>query len=302
VPEPPYRCSFASSARDEPIFATASSVRRWLLLEQPGPWGYDAISNSRLPDEVGVELRKRARAAGVRVVMLRRGRKLAGPGRRCYLARTDGQDDYFSELTLDRPSDVLDLDLFALSGGGSVAGATPRDEPVFLVCTHGRHDACCSIRGNAVSRVACADQRFEAWECSHIGGDRFAANVVCFPHGVYYGRVAPDEVAELMDAYADGKISLSHYRGRCAYPFAVQAAEYFVRRETGVTRVHDVTLVGSERDGDRAHARFELAGGVRADVEIEIARGSERYRLTCSAQRELPIPHYKLVGLRITRV
>ena len=26
------------------------------------------------------------------------------------------------------------------------------------------------------------------WECSHIGGDRFAATMLLFPHGINYGR------------------------------------------------------------------------------------------------------------------
>lgn len=299
MPDAAFRCADASAARDEPIFATASFVRAWLLLEQPGPWGHDAIANSKLPERVGAELRRRAAVAGVRLVLLRRGRRLSGTGRRCFFARTDGKDDYLAELTIDSPGDILDVDFAPLAHGGEIEGTARRETPMFLVCTHGRHDACCSIRGNQVSRVACADPGFEAWECSHIGGDRFAANVVCFPHGVYYGRVAPDEVAGLMTSFRVGELSLGHYRGRSCYPFPIQAAEYFVRREAGRTRVDDVALLESERGGERARASFALADGGRAEVEIEISRGPQRYRLTCGAQRELPIPRYDLVDCRI---
>ena len=31
------------------------------------------------------------------------------------------------------------------------------------------------------------------WQSSHIGGDRFAGNVVFLPEGLYYGRVEPAE-------------------------------------------------------------------------------------------------------------
>ena len=37
----------------------------------------------------------------------------------------------------------------------------------------------------------------DVWECSHLGGDRFAANVVVLPHGFYYGQV-PGDGAELV--------------------------------------------------------------------------------------------------------
>ena len=297
MPERAFRCADASVARAEPIFGTASFVRSWVLLEQPGPWGPQAISDSRLPAHVGTELRRRAAEAGVRVVLLRRGVRPTGKGRRSYFARTDGQADYLSELALDEPGDILDVDLSPLREGGEIEAAQPRAAPLFLVCTHGRHDACCSIRGNQVSRVACADPRFDAWECSHIGGDRFAANVVCFPHGVYYGRVAPGEVAGLMSDFRDGELSLDHYRGRCCYPFAIQAAEHFARKETGVTALAGVALVESETSTDRVRARFDV-GRRRVEVEVEVTSGPEAYRLTCGARRELPIPRYELVSCK----
>jgi hypothetical protein len=53
------RCSQASEARDEPMAGTASTVRSWLLLEDPGPWGRDALRDARLPERVGLELQRR---------------------------------------------------------------------------------------------------------------------------------------------------------------------------------------------------------------------------------------------------
>jgi hypothetical protein len=297
LPDRPFRCSDASLRRDEPLYGTASHVLRWLLLEQPGSWGPNAIPDSRLPTRIGAELRARAASAGVRIVLLRRGPRLSEGKRHCYLARTDGHDDYLSELKLDHVGDILDVDLSPLRRGGPIEGATDREEPLFLVCTHGRHDACCSIRGNHVSRVACAAAGSDAWECSHIGGDRFAANLVCFPQGVYYGRVTPSEVAGVMQRFREGTLSLEHYRGRCAYPFHIQAAEYFVRARTGELGLDDVSFVDAAGTADGATVTFGLAGGRRAVVEIEVSAGPERHRLTCGSPDERPIPHYELVSL-----
>lgn len=292
-----FRCADSAEARGEPLYGTASFVRRWLLIEQPGSWGRDALTESRLRSGLARELKERAAAARVRIVLIRRGVRLASDRRQCYFVRTDGGGLYQAHMELDLADDLLDVDLASFRDG-PVPGATERAEPLFLVCTHGRHDQCCSIRGNQVSRVACGHPGADAWECSHIGGDRFAANVVCFPHGLYYGRVEPDQVTGLMDAYGTGHLSLAHLRGRCSYRFPVQAAEYFARRETGTTGVDAVTLVDSTATSQGVSAVFSLAEGGRAEVEVRVSRG-ERQRLTCGARGADPLPVYEPVSVNV---
>lgn len=293
------RCADSSEERDEPLYGTASIVRRWLLLEQPGAWGYDAALRSRLPERIATELRRRARAAGVRIILIRRGTRFADKQRQCYFARTHESDSYLAHARVSAVDDLLDFDLGALKEGRPVPGTVEKAEPLFLVCTHGRHDACCSIRGNQVARIACGGES-DAWECSHIGGDRFAANLVCFPHGIYYGRVSAAGVQGLMGAYAEGVISLDHYRGRCCYGFAIQAAEYFARRETGTVGVSDVSLVTRSVTADELTATFALVDDRRAEVKLTISQGERSHRLTCRATGAYPIPRYDLVSVKLT--
>jgi hypothetical protein len=292
----PFRCTDAALAREEPIFGTASFVRRWLLIEQPGAWGSDALMQSRFPRDVAQELLDRTRRLGIRIILIRRGVRLSGHKRHCFVARTDEDNRYFAQLDIKRPRDLLDIDFTPLFEGGVIAEATPHDDPVFLICTHGRHDACCSIRGNAVSRVACNEAGFDAWECSHIGGDRFAANVVCFPHGLYYGRVDSSEVVGLMSDFKKGTMSLDHYRGRSCHLFPVQAAAYYVRRETGLTGLDDLAFRGTEPTGNGLAAAFELADGRLVEAEVAVTLGEEEM-LTCTATRPHPIPRYDLLGI-----
>jgi hypothetical protein len=96
--------------------------------------------------------------------------------------------------------------------------------------------------------------------------------------------------------FCDGTISLEHYRGRCCYPFDIQAAEYFVRRATGRLGLEELSLARSLRTTDKAVATFDLAGGGRADVEVNIASGPDAYRLTCGSEDERSIPRYDLVS------
>lgn len=301
MPTDAFRCADSSEARAEPLYGTASVVQRWLLVEQPGSWGAEALEQSRFPQEVGVELRRRARRVGARIVLIRRGAAFSGKGRRCYFARTTARDPYLAETTVDAAEGLLDIDFSPLAGNGPVPGAVPVDQPLFVVCTHGRHDACCSIRGNQVSRVACATQGVDAWECSHIGGDRFAANVVCFPHGVYYGRVGPGEVKDLMEKYAQGRLSMAHYRGRCCYAFDVQAAEYFARRYTDTSDVASLWLAGAPtRTASTLVATFDLHDGRSAVVTMAVETGPETHRLTCGSSMAATIPRYELVSCSVT--
>ncbi len=296
-----FRCADSSDARAEPLYGTASFVRRWLLLEQPGSWGRDALTQSRLPQAFAGELRNRAVAAGVRVILIRRGVRFSSDRRHCYLIRTEGCDLYQAHLALDDLDDLLDVDLGLLQQGAAIPDAMERSDPIFLVCTHGRHDACCSIRGNQVSRIACALPGANAWECSHIGGDRFAANLVCFPHGLYYGRVGADDVASLMEDYSNGTLSLDHYRGRCCHPFPVQAAEYFARREASMTNIDAVSLMGAAATSAGVAAAFSIGADRRAEVQVRVTESS-RQRLTCGAAAATPIPVYDLVSCTISDV
>lgn len=294
-----FRCADAAEERYEPLYGTASFVRRWLLIEQPGSWGRDALTESRLRPSLAEELRARAQAADVRIILIRRGVRLSSDRRQCYFVRTDGRGLYQAHMELDLADDLLDVDLGFLRDG-PIPGAIERTDPIFLVCTHGRHDQCCSIRGNQVSRVACAHPGADAWECSHIGGDRFAANLVCFPHGLYYGRVAPEQVTGLMDSYAAGSLSLEHFRGRCCHRFPIQAAEFFARRETETTEIDALNLIDSAPTSEGVSAAFSLTDGGRVEVEVRVSRGPG-HRLTCGAHGADPIPVYELASISVER-
>ena len=292
----PFRCADAAEARSEPLYGTASQVRRWLLLEHPGSWGSDALSQSNLPQHL--ELSRRAGAAGIRIVLIRRGVRFSAAGRRCFFLRTEEGSLYQSTMMLDRVDDLLDIDLTPLGDGRSIAEAEDHPAPLFLVCTHGKHDACCSIRGNQVSRVARAEPRWDAWECSHIGGDRFAANVVCFPHGLYYGRVLPDNVVGLMNGYAQARLSLEHFRGRCVHSFTVQAAEYFARRAIDNIEIDALSLSHFDRTADEVAVTFAMRNGRRVEVLVRVSQTSD-YQLTCGAERTNRIPRYDLVSCKV---
>ena len=277
----PGRCSVRALARGDSPVATASPAQRWLLIEQPGPWGRDALTESRFDRTVAPELARRSRAEGVRLLLVRRpGERLADSGRRwAYADSRPGQEGLWWSV---RSSDA---DLLTAPWDGS--GGVRTDRPVYLVCTHGGHDACCALRGRPLARAMPAPGPADVWECSHLGGDRFAANVVVLPHGFYYGQV-PGDGTELVEAHERGQVALPWLRGRAGVPPAGQAAQHHARGELGLLGLDDlpVTAVRQTTAAGATVERWVVTmagpeGDVVAEVESRPSEGADH--LTCRA-------------------
>jgi hypothetical protein len=292
------RCAAESLLRDEPVAGTATHVRTWLLIEHVGPWGDDALLDARLPDGLGPALKQQAKAYRAKVLLIRRfSSKPDGDGIRVFAAYADPARPRLETGVLADEREVLDLDLTSFREGGT-SGLTPYAGSLFCVCTNGRHDACCAERGRPVAKALDAAHPQETWEVSHIGGDRFAANMVVLPHGLYYGRLDPVSAIAVAGAHLAGELDLDRLRGRSSYPMAVQAAEIELRRELGVTREDDVVLVGRTVAGELTTATFLVAGGTY-DVVVRTTRDPGAVaRLTCKGQRDNPVPAHELVGVR----
>lgn len=290
-----YRCAAHAQSRGEPRLGTASHVARWILLEQPGPWGRDAVLESRLPAAVATELTSAAVDLNARLVLIRRPGGGASARPRCFLASSDVTR--LEELVLDDVTDILDVDLSPLRAGEAVGGA-PVAHPLHLVCTNGRHDACCAEYGQPLVRALEAEMGERVWECSHIGGDRFAGNLVCFPHGLYFGHLDADSGPAVARRYEAGVIDLHHYRGRSCHPFVVQAAESFLRAERGLRHVDDLDYLGRKPIADDAfRVAFEGRDGRRWAVEVRVCRDGEERLLTCQATVAACPPRYELLAV-----
>lgn len=277
------RCSALALGFDEPLMGTASTVPNWIMLEHPGPWGPDALRASRLPHGVAGHLRAIDRQFGVRVVLIRRHGRWASEGPiRCFLVHTGPGRPWLEGLTLSRHADLLEFDLSPVDwsvppGLGEAVGG-----PLFLVCTHGRRDPCCAERGRPLARGLAAAYEDRLWESSHVGGDRFAGNLVCFPHGIYLGRLDSGAGVAAARGYERGTIDLDHYRGRSCYSFPVQAAESLLRRHESLTGVDDLRLIRTRHPStDVVEATFEGPGGRTYIESVRIGRAEPPRPLTC---------------------
>lgn len=297
----PFRCAAASLARDEPAYGSASTVRGYLLVEYAGAWGRQALHDSRLPDSVKTHLRQTAAQLGIKVLLIRRHarqRAEAGDaGCRVFVTYADPDAPWTETTTLAQHEDLLDLDVTPLSRGDS-PGLTPHQEPLFLTCTHGRHDTCCAELGRPVAKMLTVEHPGHAWEVSHIGGDRFAGNVLVLPEGLYYGRVEPSNAADLASRHLEGRLRLDLLRGRSGYPFAVQAAEWFLRTKLDEDRLQALHLRSRERSGSQWKVVFDVSGRVWT-VRLRMDTGQPQ-QLTCTALRLNPAPTYGLLDISAT--
>ena len=304
VPDRDFRCASASVLRDEPLAGTASTVRAFLLVENTGPWGVDALRDSRLSAGVGPALGSASAAARVRVLMIRRPDRLRHQrGMRIFGAYADPARPRLEAGVITDPRELLDLDLARLGTGESL-GLQKVGEPLLCVCTHGRHDACCAERGRPVVAALAQAHPEETWEVSHIGGDRFAGNLLVLPHGLYYGRLDPVTALSVAGAHRSGQLDLDHLRGRSGYAMPVQFAEIALRRELAETREGALRLTSRRvarggdggGGGDVTTVVFEVAGAAW-QARVRAAPGADLWQLTCKATRENPIPSYQVLDV-----
>ena len=170
---------------------------------------------------------------------------------------------WLERLELADLRELADLDLGAVATGTGGLG-TPVTGAVFGVCTHGSKDMCCATLGRPVAKALADAAPGRVWETTHLGGDRFAGNVLVLPAGFLYGHVSAATAAKLAAASDDGRVLPELLRGRTSVDMRAQVAEIAVRRVTGLHGVDDVEPVGEDGTG----LVVVRAGGARIGVRL----------------------------------
>jgi len=276
-------CAEVSRESAEPLAATASRIDHWILLEYRGLWSRDIVAGSALSDQIKAYLREQLGALPrSRLLFIRRPERRQHPEYALYIARTAERDSILLGAELADYAELRDLDLARALETGSASWARLVEGPLLVVCTHGKRDRCCAKFGRPLyDAVREQSEEGTVWQASHVGGDRFAGNLVSLPNGLYFGRVERAGVWALLDEVLAGRIPLERYRGRSCYSFAEQAAERVVRETTGATAPDDLALLPSEPEADGWLVRFEVSGEVH-EVAVAAELGEPTY-LTCDA-------------------
>lgn len=268
---PPGSCSVRHELAGTSVYGTAAQATFWLALEQHGPWGRKAPTQSQLDPVLGAALEAACADAGGRLLLIRppgrhahRSGEPVGP--RTVLLGYAGTSPWLVGGSVDDPASLIRLDWAALTAGDRAQvcrGAgwlRPVGAPMLLICTNGTRDRCCAVRSRPVALAAAARRPAQVWECSHTGGHRFAPTAVLLPTGRALARLDADLAVQALDAAADRRLPAAllgprHDRGSSALTPPAQVAESSVRAEIGETAwaaVVSGTARGQQESSDGA--------------------------------------------------
>jgi hypothetical protein len=242
---------------------TATYMTSWLLIEQPGPWPADALKQA-IADAFPPGRLNSLTAKGLRPLLIRRPGRHArdeGAPRTVFVGAGVPGNRWLERLDYADLA-TLDLDAVAVGCGGH---GEPVSGPLFLVCTHGAKDMCCAIRGRPLVTALAGAHPDRAWEVSHLGGDRWAGNLLVVPDGFLHGQLEPIGAKLVAKAAVHGQVEPDQLRGRtsAASPWA-QYAEAAVRQNYGLRGLDDV-LATNER----------LLFRTETDVRVVTVRGGD---------------------------
>ena len=218
------RCS---AAHHEPLPGTAKVGGVYVLLEHLQGWGRDVLDGVAFGAELTADIKVHLKKTGAQLQLIRKPGRSARhrTQRRMYLVFCEL--GVIETLLVSSPAAILRLDL---TGPGR-NGAEPVDHPLALVCTHGKRDMCCALKGRPVT--AAMQTCFfgdEIWESSHTKGHRFAPSMLLFPWGYSYGRLNAPLAIEMLKRASLGEMYIKGNRGRGTFDALGQVAELAVAK------------------------------------------------------------------------
>jgi hypothetical protein len=292
-------CSVLSEQAGEPLIGSAPFTENYLLLEYQDPPGKQALEESLIPNEIKTHLNLQLKALpNARLQLIRGPYQPYGRGPRLYLARTHDSDPQLYLFQLKAYEDLLHLDLQAILNGDPLYSQHLLSEPLYVICTNGKRDPCCSKFGLPVYLELSELLGDVIWQSSHFGGHRFAPNFLILPQGILYGRLGTQTARAVVEAYQHGEMDIHHLRGRVAYPAAVQAAEYHLRQKIGEYRINAFILQEStEIEPGIWQVQFLARDtGERHFLVIQVEKPDAKVYESCQSEKQAVIKRYHWVG------
>lgn len=276
----------------EPMAGTADTVDAWLCLEYRPTWKARAQTDNSLSAATGDWLEQtlmgfRADGLKCRPQFVRQPETESESVR---LLLTIGGETYqWSEPGYDY---LTALDLPALvraeaeTPGSLAASAVRLSQPQYLICTNGQRDLCCARFGLPVYAALKERVGSRAWQVTHLGGHRFAPNLLTLPDGCLYGRVGVDDLDAFLAATEQGHLAFAHLRGRTSYPPAAQAAEALLGKD-------GLRLTELEEADEVTRVRF-ASDAKRHEVAVRKATTAARVLKSCGDTEEAEVFPYEL--------
>lgn len=285
-------CSQMSSQSGEHLYGTALEVKNWFLLEYSGVWKRDAFPESALPVEVKEHLGGFLSSFEESRIQL-----IGGPGPSkgnlaFYYAHSSEFSPKLYRFEIETYEDLLSIDLPELVSTGEIEKFSC-EERLALVCTHGARDGCCAAAGSGVYKELLKKEGISAWRTTHVGAHRFAANIVMFPEGIYYGRVNGGNLDDVVSSHLRGEIFLDCYRGRSCYSQTSQVSDYFLRKELKKLGIYDIRWEFEKDNEDYTAVEFGVEGETTVyAIGTVVMNHSVKLRTSCDSQEVKGMPQF----------
>lgn len=283
-----YFCSTASRYFKEQINGTAANSAVFILIEYASPFP-EKIIEANLDKEWLRKVQLLAKSYKGKVLLVR---SKTSKTKDCKISFIDcNKPGYFTIAATSETYTSIDI------ARHITAPQTEwLNDPFFLVCTNGKKDKCCAKFGLPVFRFfESLNTDVPVWECSHVGGDRFAANVVAMPYGIYYGHVKVEDVGHIIVRTLLKKIYKDNYRGLSRRSFFEQSIECYIR---DFIKNYDIDFNISihllEHQG--IYYKVEAKANNQSSFMLELIKENIPYPhlLTCHSKKPENITKFKL--------
>ncbi len=219
-------CAEVSAALNEPMLGTAPQVGLWILLEVRDTWEPKNLKVNSLPPTANAWLtdaEHRANKQGLlpRVQFIKHRRRPSDP-----LTVMSCRDGILRRQSIDTYDELSDID--------PLTTCMPVwEETLYLICTHGKRDICCSREGLPTWQRLDNLSGGRAWQATHLGGHRFAPNVLTLPSAHMYGRVYQHQAERFFNDVESNKVPTHFLRGNSTLPPVAQVCEPTIRSQGG---------------------------------------------------------------------
>ena len=262
-------CAEVCSAAGEPLAGTAIRVDVWIMLEYRRAWAAKALEENQLEDRTQHWLRNTVAAFADKGLIARPQfirRPEHGSTRRLFVA----QQGELHETEISGEAELHDLDL-------TTAELPTVAKPNYFVCTNAKRDVCCVKFGRPTYAALHKAVGGRAWQTTHVGGHRYAPNVLVLPQSALYGRVFPADIPQFVKTIEAGELARDFLRGRSTYSEIAQVAEQAIPDA--------INLLGESATG----ATFATATG---QTTVTVAPAAEAIEIipSCGKPAQLTTP------------
>ena len=299
-------CSVEASLAEAPLHGTAVEVHYWLLIEYSRPWKPKALLENELSDALNQHMARLPAALAqlngqkLRVQFIKQAASADRTHPKIFIARGIDNTALF-EKVVEQLSDLTTLTAQQIIDPPS-AGFRAVEESIALVCTNGQRDVCCAKYGLPVYESLRSELGQRAWQTTHVGGHRYAPNVLALPSGLLHGFVTAEEAPTLVNKLDDGTLTLHRLRGRSTLSPVSQAAEYFIslgrnQKQDGYFSWVEETELAEEREpGKKTYAvQFQDEEGNSFVVKLLVSM-SEPVLASCEGKPK-PVNIFEMIEI-----